>query len=162
MIFVTVGTQLPFDRLISKMDELAARELSGETIIAQIGHSRILPRHIEFAQFFSAKQTAELIQGCDVLVCHAGMGTALSRLEVARPMVVLPRRASLREHRNDHQLDTADRLRDFPLVRVVMDEKDLSAEIALARQRQDSESAIKAGSRSESLITALSRFIDRF
>ena len=45
MIFVAVGTQLAFDRLIKYMDEWAA--VNSEKVIAQIAEGTYLPKHIE-------------------------------------------------------------------------------------------------------------------
>jgi UDP-N-acetylglucosamine transferase subunit ALG13 len=41
------------------------------------------------------------------IVSHAGIGSVLTAMEHGKPLVVMPRRADLREHRNDHQLATA-------------------------------------------------------
>ena len=44
MIFVITGTQLPFDRLIRMLDELAPQ--LNEEIVAQVNGSGYLPHHI--------------------------------------------------------------------------------------------------------------------
>jgi hypothetical protein len=44
MIFVVTGTQLPFDRLIRMLDEIAPQ--LDEDIVAQVNGSGYLPRHI--------------------------------------------------------------------------------------------------------------------
>ena len=43
------------------------------------------------------------------IVAHAGMGTILTALETGKRLLVMPRRAALGEHRNDHQLATVSR-----------------------------------------------------
>ena len=52
MIFVTVGTQLAFDRLIGAVDAWAART-PGSDVFAQTGPGTYTPRHIEYAAFIS-------------------------------------------------------------------------------------------------------------
>ena len=49
---------------------------------------------------------ARLLGGCDLVVAHAGMGTVLTALEHGKPMILMPRRAQLKETRNDHQVAT--------------------------------------------------------
>lgn len=128
MIFVTVGTQLAFDRLISAVDEWAGAT-SGREVFAQIGPSKVRPRHIEHAQFVSPEECSERMQTADAIVAHAGMGTILTALEIGKPLLVMPRRASLGEHRNEHQLATVRRFADLGKLRVAFDETELSGEL---------------------------------
>lgn len=125
MIFVTVGTQLPFDRLVRSIDEWAGR--SGRSdVFAQIGDTEFRPSHIQWAPFLSPGETAKRISDANVIVAHAGMGTIIAGLEAAKPIIVFPRRADLGEHRNDHQLATARRFGERGLVRVATESDDLS------------------------------------
>ena len=50
----------------------------------------------------------------------------ISAMTHARPILIMPRQAALGEHRNDHQLATADRLKDRTGVFVAADEAALS------------------------------------
>jgi UDP-N-acetylglucosamine transferase subunit ALG13 len=43
------------------------------------------------------------------IVAHAGIGTILTGLEMGKPLLVMPRKASLGEHRSDHQMATVSR-----------------------------------------------------
>jgi UDP-N-acetylglucosamine transferase subunit ALG13 len=124
VIFVTVGTQLPFDRLISAVDEWAGAA-AGRNVFAQIGPARFEPRHIEHARFISPQTYSERMRAATAVVAHAGMGTILSALELGKPLLIVPRRAELGEHRNDHQLATAHRLADLGRVNVAFDETGL-------------------------------------
>jgi UDP-N-acetylglucosamine transferase subunit ALG13 len=124
VIFVTVGTQLAFDRLITAVDVWAATN-SGCEVFAQIGPSRLVPRHIESAQFVSPGECSERMHAATAIVAHAGMGTILSALELGKPLLVMPRRASLGEHRNEHQLATSQRFAELGRVKVAFDETEL-------------------------------------
>ncbi|MGA9858952.1 MAG: glycosyltransferase [Solirubrobacteraceae bacterium] len=124
MIFVTVGTQLPFDRLISAVDGWAGSGAS-VPVFAQIGPSRLRPRNIEFAQFISPGECAQRMEEASAIIAHAGMGTILTALELGKPVLVMPRRAALSEHRNDHQLATAHRFSELGKINVAFDEADL-------------------------------------
>ena len=55
------------------------------------------------------------------------MGTILTALELGTPIVVMPRRAALGEHRNDHQLATARRFAEQGSIGVAFDEAELHA-----------------------------------
>ncbi len=70
--------------------------------------------------------TAELVdelQRADVVVAHAGTGSALAALEAGKCPVLIPRRAHFAEHVDDHQVDTAAELehRNLAIVRSVED-----------------------------------------
>jgi len=61
------------------------------------------------------------------VVAHAGMGTILTSLRFCRPLVLLPRKAALGEHRTDHQAATAHRLQHLAGVRVAWETVQLPA-----------------------------------
>lgn len=106
MIYVTVGTQLPFDRLLKAVDKWARRN-PGVEIFGQIGLAAYQPTSINFSAFVSPQDSDRIMQECEFVVAHAGMGSILTALRFGKPILVLPRRAELGEHRNDHQLATA-------------------------------------------------------
>lgn len=106
MIFVTVGTQLAFDRLIEAVDVWAGNN-PGETVFAQIGPGQYKPKNCTFADFVPPDKATDLTRTADLIISHAGMGSILTALKYQKPILVLPRKASLGEHRNEHQLATA-------------------------------------------------------
>jgi UDP-N-acetylglucosamine transferase subunit ALG13 len=128
VIFVTVGTQLAFDRLIGAVDGWAEHAGDRE-VFAQIGPSRLRPRHIDHRQFVSPEECAGRMRAADAIIAHAGMGTILTALELGKPLLVMPRRAELGEHRNNHQLATATRFSDLDGVMVALDETELAAKL---------------------------------
>jgi UDP-N-acetylglucosamine transferase subunit ALG13 len=111
VIFLTVGTQLPFDRLVSAVDAWSARH-SDVPVFGQIGEpgpSGYWPKHFRAEAFLPVDRAHELFERASLVVSHAGMGSIITALTRARPIVVMPRRADLGEMRNDHQLATAER-----------------------------------------------------
>lgn len=126
-VFVTVGTELPFDRLIGVIDEWARRTGRGCEVFAQIGRTAHPPAHIRWAESVDSRTFRQLISEAEVIVAHAGMGSILTALEEGRNLVVVPRRADLGEHRNDHQLATVAYLAANGLVNVATDEGALIA-----------------------------------
>ena len=125
MILVTVGTQGPFDRLVQAVDRWAL-ENPGQEIFAQIGPSEYRPRAMEFSEGLDPIRFEELLEQADVIIAHAGMGTILKALELGKPVLIMPRRASLGEQRNEHQLATAERFRAMGVVQVAADEAELA------------------------------------
>ena len=125
MIFATVGTQLPFDRLVQALDRWAAQNPRVE-IFAQIGQANYIPENMEWARTIPADTFRDKLQECDTVVSHAGMGTIISAAELGKTVVVMPRRAELGEHRNDHQLATVARLSHLNGLRAAHECEDLA------------------------------------
>ena len=120
MIFATVGTQLPFDRLVRALDQWASRNPQ-EEIFAQIGQANFIPANCEWARTIPANTFRAKLDRCRIVVAHAGMGTIISAVEIGKPVIVLPRRSDLGEHRNDHQLATTERLRHLGVLEIADD-----------------------------------------
>ena len=125
MIFVTVGYQMAFDRLISAVDAWASGHPEAE-VFAQIGPTEARPQHMPFVDFLDPEEFTLRIKEASVLVAHAGMGSILTALQHGKPIVVMPRRGDLQETRNDHQLATARKLQGRPGLEVAMDESALA------------------------------------
>ena len=125
MIFLSVGTQLAFDRLIQTVDDWSSTQ--AHDVFAQVGPSTLVPRNMEYKDFIAPSEVAELCKKADLLVAHAGMGSILTALKYQTPIIVLPRKASLGEHRNEHQLATARWVEKLPGVFVAWDEAELVA-----------------------------------
>lgn len=159
MIFVTVGTQLAFDRLIEAVDSWA-ETVGGDEIFAQIGPGAYKPRHLEYRDYISPGEHQERMAAADVIVAHAGMGTILRALELGTPVLVMPRKAALGEHRNDHQLATAARFSEAGRVTVFDDEHELAAGLLAAKLAASGGSRIDPYA-SPQLLGALSAFINR-
>ncbi|RLJ41433.1 UDP-N-acetylglucosamine transferase subunit ALG13 [Litoreibacter meonggei] len=104
MIFVTVGTQLPFPRLIGHMIEWA--KTHEERVVLQTGDAS-KPLGCEAYRSLSSEQFSTFIERARVVVSHAGIGSIIAAKSVDRPIILVPRHARLGEHRNDHQLATA-------------------------------------------------------
>jgi UDP-N-acetylglucosamine transferase subunit ALG13 len=136
MIFVTVGSQIPFDRLIRAVDEWAGVQARSD-VFAQIADTPYRPEHIKFTNFLTPTEFAEAVQRCSVIVAHAGMGTIISALELGKQVVVMPRRASLHETRNDHQVATAQSFGAQGRIIVASDEYELPHKLEYASSLGD-------------------------
>lgn len=128
MIFITVGSADPFDRLIRAIDEWAGSRGRSD-IFAQIGRSRYKPRHIQAVQFLSPSEFRERVRVARLVVAHAGMGSIIMAMEAGTPILVMPKRAHLGEHRSDHQVATAKWFGQKQGIIEAKDEKDLIAKL---------------------------------
>lgn len=136
MIFVTVGTQLPFDRLLKAVDEWARANQCDERIIAQVGPSDFVSPRMEISQFVSPSDLKETVRSCRLVVSHAGIGSILTALTYQTPIIIVPRLASLGEHRNDHQVATVDRFGDRAGVAVASSGEQLIKQLNFASELQ--------------------------
>jgi UDP-N-acetylglucosamine transferase subunit ALG13 len=126
MIFVTVGTQLAFDRFIAAVDDWCGANPT-VPVFAQVGPTKLTIRHMKHEKFISQEEANKLFLDASLIVTHAGMGSVLTGLKYRKPIVIVPRKASLGEHRNDHQLATAKWLAERSGISVVWDETDIAA-----------------------------------
>jgi UDP-N-acetylglucosamine transferase subunit ALG13 len=166
MIFVTVGSQLPFDRLIRAVDdwcaENAARDVH-EPVFGQIadpGPGGYYPRHFEWARFITPDAFQQYVAGATLIVAHAGMGSIIAALTMAKPIVILPRRGGLGETRNDHQFATAEQFSARAGIYVAVDEAQVPMVIDCALQDRHGGRQSGSAFADAQLIDAVRRFIN--
>ena len=157
MIFLTIGTQIAFDRLVTAVDAWAGRHGRAD-VVAQIGPTDLQPKYIEWTRNLPRDIFQKELEAADVLVAHAGLGTILMALEQAKPIIIFPRRAALKEQRNDHQMATARAFVGHPGIAVAFDEDEL-------RHHLDNLEAIAAPKKigpfaAPELLAAVKDFID--
>lgn len=129
MIFVAVGTQLRFDRLAEAVDnwcqEHPEHEVFGQ--LGPVGEHGYQPRHYDWTESTSKDEFENKLDGSDFVVAHAGIGTILTSLLNQKPVLIMPRRSELSEHRNDHQLATVRHLEATDGVFVAHTPEDLTS-----------------------------------
>lgn len=91
MILVAVGTFIHgFDQLVSAADQ-AASEL-GLGGFAQIGHSRVIPRHLAWGRFLPPEALTARIAAARLVICHGGIGLLGEAMRAGKPIIAVPRR----------------------------------------------------------------------
>ena len=123
MIFVTIGTQLPFDRLIKALDEWNAS--AQKDIFAQIGKGKYHPKYMKYTSYLEPTEFQSYFSEANIIISHAGMGTIISSLMQQKTVIVLPRRSELGEHRNNHQMATCKKFQNRKGCFVAWNEKEL-------------------------------------
>jgi UDP-N-acetylglucosamine transferase subunit ALG13 len=124
MIFVTVGTQVHFDRLVRTVDEWAGLRRRSD-VFAQIGPSTYRPKHIQTRRFIDPTEFRTRVESATAVIAHAGMGSIITALEFGKRIIVMPRQANLGEQRNDHQIATAKRFAEQGRIIVAFNEQEL-------------------------------------
>jgi len=123
MIFATVGTQLPFPRLMTALDAIAGRHKL--EILAQTCDPAFKFENMQGFPHLDPQAFEAHISQADRLVGHAGIGTILSGRRAQKPLILYPRRASLGEHRNEHQLATVQSLGDRVGIYIAYNDEEL-------------------------------------
>ena len=157
MIFLTVGTQLPFDRLVKATDAWAMR-FDRDDLFAQIGPSKWRPRHMPCADILDPAEFDRRFASADAIVSHAGVGTMVSAMELGIPLLVMPRRAGLFEHRSDHQLATAKSFQNQKHILVAWDADEIPqrlAQLSAMSRRQAISKQVSPG-----LLSAIRNFVN--
>jgi len=109
MIFLTVGTQFPFDRLVKSVDQVFGEGLIDEEVFAQIGESSYKPRNFGSVASLDKNLFDKYLKESSSIISHAGMGTITMALEHHKPLLVMPRLKKYGEVVNDHQAAIAKR-----------------------------------------------------
>ncbi len=121
-IVVTVGTTetYGFRRLIERMCAIIPR---GVDVLWQTGATDTSGLPISARPSVPTEELVDAVQKADVVVAHAGTGSALAALEAGKCPVLVPRRVRWAEHVDDHQMDTGAELerRSLAVVRSVED-----------------------------------------
>jgi UDP-N-acetylglucosamine--N-acetylmuramyl-(pentapeptide) pyrophosphoryl-undecaprenol N-acetylglucosamine transferase len=105
-VVVTLGTIQPygFRRLVRRLVELIPPEVD---VLWQTGATDVSGLPIEGRVSVPAPELERAIREADVVIAHAGTGTALTAFELGRSPVLVPRRRAFDEHIDDHQVATA-------------------------------------------------------
>ena len=128
MIFVTIGSMFPFDRLIRTMDEWASKN-PDEDVFAQIGGGNYQPKNMRWERMIAPDEYKTLVKSSRLIVAHAGTGSVFTAAEFEKPIILVPRRSAMKEHTTDHQLDTARWLEDKPGIFVAWTDEEVGPQI---------------------------------
>ena len=125
MIFLTVGSQFPFDRLVKAVDDLVGRGFISEELFAQIGQNAYKPRNFEYSDYLEKSAFDQYVRQASALIGHAGIGTITVALNNDKPLLAMPRLKRFREVVNDHQVDIARRFSELGYILAAYDTEEL-------------------------------------
>ncbi len=134
-LLVTVGTVMPFDRMVGGVESLIkSGEIQGD-VAAQVGEST---RSFDGIECFASCPFEELnsrMEAADVVICHGGSGSILGSLKAGAHVVAMAREAKHGEHYDDHQRDITKAFADMDLISVAKNEDDIARAIKEAKSR---------------------------
>ena len=104
MIFVTLGTQdKTFERLLKAIDKAIDKGEIKEKVIVQAGNTKYESKNMEIFDLISPDEFKELVDKCDILITHGGVGSILSAVKQGKKVIAAARLKKYNEHVNDHQ-----------------------------------------------------------
>ena len=116
MIFVTLGSQkFPFNRILVELDRLKEEGKIDEDIFAQIGYSTYQPKN--------------LMNDCNLVICHGGTGAIITALKNNKKVIAIPRLSKYREHVDDHQKQIVEEFTNCNLIKSIEEVDDLENSI---------------------------------
>jgi UDP-N-acetylglucosamine transferase subunit ALG13 len=133
MIFLTVGTLFPFDRLVRSVDHFLGQGVVDEEIFAQIGPGGHQPRRMKYVHTLEKESFDTYLRSATSLMGHAGIGTIMMALNHSKPLLVIPRRKHLKEHVNDHQVATARKFEQLGHILVAYEAEEIPEKIEQLR-----------------------------
>jgi UDP-N-acetylglucosamine transferase subunit ALG13 len=105
-VVVTLGTYRGYDfsRLVRRLLEILPAEAE---VLWQTGDTDVSALGVEGREAIPEAELSAAMADADVVVAHAGVGTALAAFEVGTCPLLVPRRFALGEHVDDHQRQIA-------------------------------------------------------
>jgi UDP-N-acetylglucosamine transferase subunit ALG13 len=133
---VTVGTVMPFDRMVRGVEDLIKQGRIQGTVAAQIGQSKVKFESMDIFESCPFEELNARMQNADVVICHGGSGSILGALKAGAHVVAMARLQEFGEHYDDHQKDITKAFAQMDLISVAADEHDLERAICEARSRK--------------------------
>lgn len=133
-VVVTTGTIRPygFRRLVERLVDVLPADAE---VLWQTGETDVSGLGIDGRPRVPAEELEQAMQDADVVVAHAGTGTALTAFELGIAPVLVPRRHAHGEHVDDHQVPTARALADRGLA-TYLEVEGLDRDTLLAASRR--------------------------
>ncbi len=123
---VTVGTDHhPFDRLVGWVDSWAVAH-PAVRVLVQRGNSST-PEHVESVEMLGYDELVGAMAGALAVVAQGGPGGIMDARSVGHRPIVVPRRGSLGEHVDDHQVTFTSWMAERGLVWLASTEAELHA-----------------------------------
>jgi UDP-N-acetylglucosamine transferase subunit ALG13 len=117
-VVVTLGTYrgYQFPRIVERLLEILPAD---SDVLWQTGDTDVAGFGIDGKEAIPERELTAAMKEADVIVAHAGVGAALASVEMGRSPLLVPRRLSLGEHIDDHQIQIARELEQRGLATTV-------------------------------------------
>jgi len=87
LIFITLGTVLPYDQLIEKIDIMKGSGVIGDEMYAQIGSGSYIPKHIKYLRYVGNMEA--VYKKADIVISTCGAGTLLENVTQGRRIIAI-------------------------------------------------------------------------
>ena len=126
MILVSLGTQdKQFTRLLIMIQKLIEDKIIVEEVIVQAGYTKFESSQMQIFDYVSMEKFNSLLNECDLLITHGGVGTIMSALKIKKPVIACARLSEYQEHHNDHQCEIINSFSDSGYLIKCDDQNDL-------------------------------------
>ena len=159
MILVTLGTQdKAFVRLLKAIDrEIENGNIMGKVIVqAGFTKGKYESKKMEIFELIDRDEFNELVNKCDYLITHGGVGSILTGLKAGKKVIVCPRLFKYKEHMNDHQVQIVEEFSKAGYILAFNENDDLSKIIKKIPNFKPK----KFVSNTENIVNMISNYID--
>jgi len=158
MILVTLGTQdKSFERLLKAVDKEITKGNIKDKVVVQAGCTKYESKNMEIFDLIDRDEFSKLIQDCDLLITHGGVGSILTGLKNNKKVIAVPRLSKYHEHINDHQLQIIDRFSESGFIIPLNNPEDL----ATALKKSEKFKPKKFVSNTEHFIKVIEDYINK-
>ena len=156
-VLVTLGTQdKPFNRLLEDIDnQIELGNIKG-SVVVQAGFTKYSSKNMEIFDLVDREKFSELMEKCDLLITHGGVGSILTGLKNNKKVIAVPRLSKYGEHVNDHQVQIIENFSEMGYILKYMEGDDLGNILKKANKFKPK----KYISNTNNMINLLEDFID--
>ena len=109
MIFVTLGTQdKQFNRLLDWVQKAIDEGHITEEVYVQAGSTKFTSNDMIIYDLLDVDRFEEIMDKCDVLITHGGVGSILTGLRKNKKVIAVGRKKEYGEAESNHQQDLID------------------------------------------------------
>ena len=126
MVLITLGTQdKPFNRLLEEVDKQIELGNIKDEVIVQAGFTKYTSKNMKIFDLVDREKFGELINNCDLLITHGGVGSILTGLKNKKKVIAVPRLSKYGEHVNDHQVQIIERFSEMGYILKYLEDDNL-------------------------------------
>ena len=159
MILVTLGTQdKDFSRLLKAVEKQIKKGKIKDKVVAQIGTTKYESDLMETFDLIPADKFDRLMDECDILITHGGVGSILAGLKNNKKVIAAARLSEYNEHVNDHQLQI---IENFTNSGYILNLKDFD-KLDKVLKKVEGFKPKKYKSNTENFVKLIEEYIDKF
>ena len=157
LIFVSVGTQIPFDRLLKSVERQIEIGNIREEVIVQAGVTSFKSDKMKIINFIPLDEFNKIINKAKLIICHGGVGTITDGLKNGKTIIACPRLKKYNEAKNDHQIQIIENFGKMGFIIPLLDPDDLG--VALEKAKKFKSKEFK--SNTNNFVKLLENYIDK-